>query len=217
MLPAPREECHHHEWPHQVELFLDREAPEVAQRRERLEVRVALAGPQLVPVAAVGESGDDVAPGVAEWPSLEQRHVEGQHQQQYEECREQAPCPSHPERPEVDLPGAFVLGDDEQGDEIARDDEEHLDTEESTAQPGVIGVVHEHGHDRDRSQAVEAWKVGHATVALTAIDRTAERGRRSGCKRGHSVVKYRRQRSIFATARRWCRPACALWTTRRGG
>ena len=86
--------------------------------------------------------------------------------------RQQAPRPSHPERDEVDRAGLLALGHQQQRDQVAADDEEHLDAEEPAAEPPVVGVVDDHRDDRERAHAVEPGQVRHLAQV-----RVARRGR----------------------------------------
>jgi len=63
---------------------------------------------------------------------------------------------------EMDAAVALPLGHEQQGDQVAGDDEEHLDPEETARQPARIGVVDHDRDDRDRAEAVEPRQVGHA-------------------------------------------------------
>jgi len=67
-------------------------------------------------------------------------------------------------------PRALLLADDEEGDQIAGDDEEHLHTEEPAPEPGVVGVIHHHRDHGEGAHAVEPRQVGHTA------DLAAERG-----------------------------------------
>jgi hypothetical protein len=48
----------------------------------------------------------------------------------------------------------------QRGDEVAADDEEDLDAEESTRHPRQTSMVEEHGDDGERTQTIKAGKVG---------------------------------------------------------
>ena len=47
----------------------------------------------------------------------------------------------------------------QRGDEVAADDEEDLDTQETAREPGELGVVEKHRDDRERAQPVETGHV----------------------------------------------------------
>ena len=63
---------------------------------------------------------------------------------------QQAAGAAHPELAQADGAGALLLRHQQQRDQVPGDDEEHLHTEEATAEPAVIGVVDQHGTHRDR-------------------------------------------------------------------
>ena len=149
-------EGQHHERPDDVELLFDRKAPEVAERSEIGAGAVAGPDPDLIPVRDVGGAGDDIAAELAERVGLEQRDPHREQEHHHEQRRKEPPESSDPEVLEVDRAGAFVLGDQQQRDQVARDHEEDLDAEVTPAEPGAVGVVHHHGHDCDRPQSVEA-------------------------------------------------------------
>ena len=62
----------------------------------------------------------------------------------------------------IDATVALALGHQQQCDEVTRDDEEHLDAEETARQPRRIGVIDHHRDHRERAQTVEPRQVGHA-------------------------------------------------------
>ena len=147
--PTATQDRHHHQGPQQVELLLDRERPQVAQRRERLRSGVPGPDPDLEPVRDVADTRHDVATRAAARFGLEHRQVHHQQRQHHEQRRQQTACSTEPELLEVDVVVAFVLGDQQQGDEVAGDDEEHLDTQEPAVQPVLVGVVDHHRDHRD--------------------------------------------------------------------
>ena len=174
LAPPAAEDEDHDQRPEQVELLLHRQRPQVAQRGERPGRGVPLADEDLVPVAAVQQPADEVAAGAPERVALEQRHVHGQAGEQQEHGRQQAAGTTQPELAEGDAPGALVLGDQQQRDQVAADHEEDLDAEEPAAQPLVVGVVDHHADHGQGAQAVEPGQVRHAA------DLTALRSRRGG-------------------------------------
>ena len=159
---AEAQEPDHRQRPQDVELLLDGEAPEVAQRGEVARRRVPLPHPDLVPVGHVREPGDDVAAELAERVATEHRGERREQHERRQQRRQQAARPPEPELAQTDAPRPLVLADQQQGDEVAADDEEHLDAEEPAREPRVVGVVHHHGDDGERPQPVEAREVGHA-------------------------------------------------------
>ena len=155
----------HDQRPEEVELLFDGEAPQVAQRGEVEQCGVPGAGPDLVPVGDVGGAGDHVATQLAERVALEDRRVDHQQRHHQEQRRQQPSGPAHPELLEVDATLLFVLADQQQGDQVAADHEEHLDADEPARHPAVVGVIEHHGHDGESAHAVEAGEIRHAEIA----------------------------------------------------
>ncbi len=166
------EECEHHQRPDHVELLFDGKAPEVTQRGELVRGGVPSSGPDLVPVRHVEQSGDHIAAEFAERVAIEDGRPDRQCDQHREERREQATSSPVPELAHVDRVRALLLRDQEQRDQIARDDEEHLDTEIAAGEPVGVGVVDHHRNHRQGAHAVETWQVR---------DPTDLRRRRSPC------------------------------------
>ena len=160
--PDPQQH-HHHQRPQQVELLLDGEAPEVAQRREVPGRAVSLPDPDLVPVRDVEQPAQHVATQFAERVRSEDRRVRDQHEHHHEQRREQPASTPHPEMPEMDAAGALLLGDQQQRDQVTADDEEDLHAQEPAGQPLTVGVVDHHRHDCERAHAVESREVRDTT------------------------------------------------------
>ena len=103
---------------------------------------------------------------------------------------EQSAGPSDPEVAQRDPVGTFTFGDEKQRDQVARDDEKHLDTEKAPGQPRRVGVVHHDRHHRDGAHPVETGQIRDAT------DPGVEAGRdRLTVRRGegrHGGIKYHR-------------------------
>ena len=80
----------------------------------------------------------------------------------------------------------------QQRDQVAGDDEEHFDAQEAAAEPFVIGVIDEHGRDRDGAQTIETRKI-RDSADLVAERRVVQLlGNSDGGGRGsHSSVQYR--------------------------
>ena len=155
----------HHQRPQQIELLLDRQRPQVAQRDERLGRGVALADEDLVPVADVQQTGHEVATRALAHGRVEGRDVQHQRGHHHVQRRQQASAAAQPELAQVHTAVALVLTDDQQRDQVAGDDEEHLHTEEPAPQPRVVGVVDHHRDHRDGAQAVEARQVRDSAQA----------------------------------------------------
>ena len=157
---ATAQQHDHHQRPQQIELLLDREAPQVAQRGEVVGRRVAGARGDLIPVRDVEQSPDDVAAQLPERILFEERCPDAQEQQHHAERREEPPGAPDPELDQVHGSGALLLRDQQQRDQIPRDHEEHLDPEESALQPGAVGVVDHHRDDGERAHSVESGQIG---------------------------------------------------------
>ena len=150
--------------PQQVPLLFDRERPRVGEGRrrlERLEVRRAVEDEP--PVGYVEQRREAVTADRPELGRLRPHDgVDRDPDQQEEERREQAAGASRPEGLEIDPAGVLALGQQERGDEVAAQDEEHVDAEEAALRPGDLPVVQDHRRDRERAQAVEPGPVAEA-------------------------------------------------------
>ena len=145
-----------------VELLLDRQAPEVLERRRRLEGRpVAAALGDEVPVDDLGQGERYVAaqiPQLVGVPDADQPH--GHDDADRRPRRRQQPTePPDPEAAQVHRVAPHPLAQQQRRDEEAREREEEGDAEEPTGRPAEAGVVHEHGGDRDRPEPVEGRMV----------------------------------------------------------
>ncbi|MFT3852604.1 MAG: hypothetical protein QM733_07700 [Ilumatobacteraceae bacterium] len=153
----------HHQRPQQVELLLHGQRPQVPQRGERRRRRVPLADGDLVPVAAVGDRPDEVAASLTLRCRVEEREVDRRADEEDDERRQQPTGSPQPEALETDGALALVLADQQQRDQVAADHEEHLDPEETTRQPRVIGVVDDHRQHGERADPVEPRRIGQST------------------------------------------------------
>ena len=81
------QEHHHHEWPQEVELLLDRQRPQVPQRGECLRCGVSLTDGNLIPVAAVEDSAQKITPGTSLRPRVEQCEVQREQAHHHEQGR----------------------------------------------------------------------------------------------------------------------------------
>ena len=145
------------ERPHQVELLLHRQRPEVAQgRRPAHGLEVRLLDDDLVPVRDVGERRRRCRPG---WSPPRRggraSTTRATTAPQGEERREEASGPPGPEPQVGRAAGAGALGHQQGGDEVAGDDEEHLDAEEPTRQAGDVAVVEHDDEHGEGAQTVE--------------------------------------------------------------
>ena len=121
--------------PHEVELLLDRQAPQVPQQR-RVGGVVRDVADDLAPVAEVGERPRQVAPHAGALGGRpDDERDDGDHGQHHAERRQQPAGPAQPELAEVDAPGRLALLDQQRRDQEAGHDEEHLDADPAAAHP----------------------------------------------------------------------------------
>ena len=142
--------------PQQVELLLNRERPEVLEQRRparRVEVRHALA--DVPPVRDVGQCCQRI-------PADESRRILGEpggqqrgDDEHQKECGQQSARAMLVEAGEPEPTTGMKLGDQQRGDQEAREGEEDVDAQEPTWQPGGISVKKQHGHDRDGTHTIE--------------------------------------------------------------
>ena len=110
--PPLAEDDKHHERPEQVELFLDRERPEVPQRYEVELAGVTLAAENLIPVGGIRHGRHKVAAQLAECGWFDQQAIQRDHQQRDVEGRKQAPKAAKPELTDMDTALALVFSDE---------------------------------------------------------------------------------------------------------
>ena len=152
--------------PDQVELLLDRQGPQMAQRRRRAElgeVRGVLRDQP--PVADVAERGGH---GPAQGMQLApvQRGPAGDGRQHHEQGGQQPPCPAQPEVAHLDLAGGLPVPEQEIGDQVAAQGEEHPDAQQPARRPAEVDVERDHREHGQRPQTVQAGQ-----VALAVPDR----------------------------------------------
>ncbi len=149
---------------HQVELLLDRQRPEVQQRRLAAERgAVLVAGGHEPPVGHIGQGADGVAPQLAQLAGVaqpERGHHDGEDGDQ--RGREQPADPPTPEGTERDVAVVLVLDREQAGDQEAAEGEEGGDGQEPARRQPDVGVHHEDGQQGHCPQAVEAGFVGDA-------------------------------------------------------
>ena len=136
--------------PHQIELLLDGERPQMLQWRQRteaLEVRHVVQ--DLIPVAGVSDRGEQGGAQFGAAGRLDDRGGRAHRQQHHRERRQQATSPADPEVTQPrSLPGEQV------GDEETAQHEEHVDAEKTAAERVQVFVVTHDGEDRDRAHAI---------------------------------------------------------------
>ena len=168
--------------PHQVELLLDGQRPEVLQhRRGALGREVVGAVDGELDVHRVRRGPERVA---GEVPRRQRRleqvreHAGDDHDR--DGGGEQPADPPGVEAPEADPSGRVELAQQVVGDQEAGDDEEDVDPDVATGEPGDAGVREHHGEHRDRPHALDV-----------SPERTARR-RAGQRRRGDVVVDARR-------------------------
>ncbi len=122
--------------PKKVELLLDREGPEVAKQRRRLELfEIGLVAIDEMPVGDVEEGGQGVAAQLVDPARLDDRRDHHRHRDEDADRGQQAPRPTPPELAHLDVPTAAVLAEQKRGDQVAADHEEDVDAEEAARHP----------------------------------------------------------------------------------
>ena len=157
---VPRHQHHrqHHPRPHQVELLLHRQRPQVVERRGRGEPGVVgVVLEDVPPVVDVEPGRDDVAPVPGHERAVERVHPHRHHREHHEQRRQQPSRPSHPEVAELDPPGSGELPYQDVGDQIAAEREEHPHAEQSALRPAVAQMVGNDGRHGERAQPVKPW------------------------------------------------------------
>ena len=159
----PSREPHEQQYdprPDQVELFLHREGPQVVERRRRGEPRVVggvLA--DVPPVAHVEHRRDDVTAEPGDEGPGDHVHPDGDDRQHHEQRGQQPPRPPQPEVAELDPPARRPLPDQDVGDEVAAQREEHADPEQPALRPAVAEVIGDHRRHGERAQPVEPRQI----------------------------------------------------------
>ena len=183
-------EHHEHRRPHPVELLLDRQRPEVLERRHTSDEQFAVArlARQAHPVEDLQGGTDDVGPQAldpAERPEPAGHH----HQHQAQQAGRQQP----PEAPSVEgterhPTRAVVLGEQQPRDQEPGQREEHRHAQIAGGHPREPGMEDHHEQHRHRTQTVERGlvrgrAVGHGVSGWRArrrarLRRCAPRARR---------------------------------------
>ncbi len=167
-----------HQRPHQVELLLDRQGPEVTEQSHdgRRPVR------DVHPVHEVEGHGDE-APrrGAVRRGRRGEHRGEARHEKSQEDERIQAEDPSGVEVAQADRAHSAVLPDEQRGDEEPAQHEEHVDAQPAPphVEPGLVEtrVERHHPEDRDAPQAVERGLVAERLPQPLGLPRRLVRGR----------------------------------------
>ena len=188
--------------PHQVELLLQGQRPEVQQRRRRGVTREVVA-------LAMGEHDVDhehrrcqrVVGQVDCRQRIEDEVAGHERRHDHERRRRQQPTGAPgPEAPERDEAGAAQLTDEQRRDQEPGDDEEDVDADEAGAERPELGVVGEHENDGDGAQALDVetegvgvgWRPG---VRARGSPRCRQGGTRPESRRGQRAAAGRRERA----------------------
>ena len=176
---APAQAGERHERPHEVELLLDRERPQVTERRRAGEqVEVRLPGRDEAPVGDVEEPGDAVAAEAARArrsaPRAAAKSATASSTRSRAGRRRRARRPQNAPEPDAAARRtgggvAAPLQHQQRGDQEAAEDEEGVDAEEAAGEPGLVEVEH---HDRghgERPEPVERGSVGERVLLRAGV------------------------------------------------
>ncbi len=168
--------------PQEVELLLDGQRPQVLeQRRTSYGLEVGLLAEDQVPVGDVPQGRQHVPTQPGHLPWQEHDRVGERDHEDDVEGGQQPPGASHPECLEVYAAPLAPLGEQQRGDEVAADDEEDLDAQESSRKKGGAAMVEEHGDNGQGAQPVQARHVGQVR-SLTSRD-----GATASARGGHGA------------------------------
>ncbi len=150
--------------PHDVELLLDGQRPQVVQRRGRTELlEVGDVVEDLPPVVDVEQGRDHLAPGVAQPGVRRDRHPQRDDDEHQIEGGQQA---ARAARPEVGQPPAPTVprGQQQIGDQIAAEGEEHPHAEQTAGRPAEAEVVGDDRGDGESPDPVQRRHVSRRTL-----------------------------------------------------
>ncbi len=168
----PPPDRHDDERPHEIELLLDRQAPEVVEHRrfgERLPVPTGLRDE--VPVGDVEHGPRTIAFDTRQVrQAAEQPRPQSDDHDQRQHRRQQSTEPSTPERSETHTTRGVGVADQQRRDEKPRKGEEQINTEKPALQ--VPTVEQQHRHHGQRAQTIE-----RRDVPPRRRDRSARRAR----------------------------------------
>ena len=171
----------HQSRPEEVELLLDGKRPEVdewARLAVRGEVAVFDGGP--VPVGEVHGRRGGVATEILILERLRGRLAHGDGEHDDDPCRREQPTRPPRIEPRQANPSPLLhLGDQESGDEVARQHEEDVDADEAAWQPVGTQVEHDHGGDRQCSDPVDLGSIGRPCRGPANSDVLRQRGGRA--------------------------------------
>ena len=151
-----------------IELLLHGQRPGMPQRRRGgNRGEVALVAKEHPPVRGVegrrkGVKGNRCAPVLRG----ERGRRDDNGEEHHGERREEAPGSGQPKVREDDVAAASLLGQEQRGDQEARDDEEDVNAKPSAGQPEGHPVRNDHGDDGDRAQSVKRRPIEESVVAF---------------------------------------------------
>ena len=152
-----RQQAHEDRGPHQVELLLDGQGPEVSQRRRCDELGDVAAVHHLPPVVDVGQRCERLLREKRLTVDRPDPSDAGDRHRSQDQPGDgpQPPYAPSPEAREADRPLGLVLAQEERGDQVAREHEEQVDTDEAAPEARDVEVVGDHGRNREPPQSVE--------------------------------------------------------------
>ena len=188
---------HQQRRPQQVELLFDRERPEVLQQRGPAGLRrVRLVRDDQPPVARVGERGERVRlaacrssrAGTAARRAMTTASITNSAGSRRRARRIQNRCSETP-------PGLAALGEQQRRDEVAADDEEHLDAEEAAGREALLVptdevVVERRGPRAPRSRAGRRGPGRYPSVVGSRVGRGGGHGAERVFRSGLRVVQF---------------------------
>ncbi len=147
---APAEEAKQDERPHEIELLLCGERPEVRELRRQ---SVGMPSGQRV-VHHVAEAGRDAENRLTRIGDDDRDGQE--HRKECERGRKQPKRAPAVERAEANESGATLLVEQQRRDQESREDEEEVDAEQPCCREREVrGVIEDDRRDRDRAESVE--------------------------------------------------------------
>jgi hypothetical protein len=146
--------------PDQVELLLHGQRPQVIQRRGRREPgEVRLVLDDQVPVGRVGRGRDDRAAQPPQLGPVGDGHPRADHDQHHEQRRQQPPGPPQPEIGQRQPPGPGPLPQQQVGDQVPGQGEEHSYPQQAPGRPAQLLVEGDHRDHGQRAQPVQPRQV----------------------------------------------------------
>ena len=154
---APAKHSDDDQRPEQVELLLHAQRPHVQQRGRVGEGgEVALAGRGEVPVRRVEQRREGVAAHPGQGRRRRRQPPDDDDDEQDQQQRGQQPArPPDPKVAQRDGAGPPLLAQQQAGDEIAGEHEEHVDAQKAAASPRHPGVVEHDSGDGESPQSVQ--------------------------------------------------------------